>query len=113
MDEFVYELILAYFKDKKDEYSFRELASDLGLSVSSVTKYIQDLISYGDLEYVNSMLCISLQGRVRIQNKPVDYFTFNYETAELEVDNIAPRKQWPLDKVYFPIGFMEKYNERR
>ena len=108
MDEFVEDLILGYIKTKKGKYSFRELAEILGISKNVVTRHIQQLIEDGKLEYKNSLLSITLHGRVQIQNKPVDYFDFTNENIDYHANAINPEKAWPLDKVYIPDSFSGK-----
>lgn len=108
MDEFVQELILAYFKERKEQYSFQELAMFFGISQNAATEYIQSLISLGELEYSDSLLRLTLKGRTRIQNSSVDYFRFNQEEVSNINSDVNVQEAWPIDRVYIPKSFSRK-----
>jgi len=109
VDKFVKEIILAYFKAKKESYSFHELASILGLSKNTVTEYIQGLIEEGMLGYDDGLLHLMPKGRLSIQNKPVDYFVFDEVGSGETLSKEVFQEKWPIDKVYYPKNFLDKY----
>ena len=108
MDDFVQDLILAYCKERGKNYSFHELASCLGISRNTLTQYIQKLISEGALQYIDALLTITLEGRVRIQNKTVDYFAFDQSDVEYSPADIDSKKAQSFETVYLPNFFLEK-----
>jgi len=108
MDNFIQELILAYFKVKKSQYSFREIAEHLGISLNATTECIQTLISQDELEYADSLLRLTLKGRTRIQNSAVDYLTFDQAEANYQISDVDMNEAWPIDQVYIPKRFSRK-----
>lgn len=108
MDEFVQELILAYFKERKEQYSFQELAICLGISQNATTEHIQALITSGELEYKDSLLRLTLAGRTRIQNSAMDYFRFTQEEKSNLISDVNISEAWPIERVYIPKSFSRK-----
>lgn len=108
MDEFLQELILAYFKAKNSQYSFKEIAALLGISQSVTIEYIQELMALGELEYRDSLLCLTLKGRTRIQNTALDYFTFDQDQTDYMISDVNMNEAWPIDRVYIPKHFSRK-----
>lgn len=105
MDEYNKLLILAYFKEYRENYSFSEIKRHLGITNMYLYTLLNQLISDELLIYKEYLLTLSLKGRIYIMNNNMDWFKF----IEIPDTNINENK-WPIDKPYIPKNFSKKIN---
>lgn len=108
MIDFYKGYILAYFKNNNCNYSFSAIAKKLGISILEVDEIISCLIEEGMLEYnENHMLSLTAQGRMKILNKPIDYYNFNKEN-KCYMRIIHPTAAIDQSAIYIPENFLSK-----
>ena len=107
MNDFQRGYILAYFKDRQQDYSFYALANNLGISVSVIDDLISELIEENQLAYnSDNMLVLTPRGRLTILNDRVDFLLFDENLAERKI--IKPQTAISLDQIYIPDDFISK-----
>lgn len=107
MTQFRKGYILSYFKNHQENYSFSDLASKLGLSVSEIDAIISEMIDDTQLEYnTENMLVLTQKGRLAILNEQFDYISFSDEIKGNGI--IHPESALPLDAVFIPENFLSK-----
>lgn len=105
MNDFLSGLILAYFKNRKHEYSFAALAESLGIPVSRIDDTIDCLLREEMLVYDEShMLSLSAKGRLKILNQKADNISFS-ESPRFQYRKIDPDTAIPIDQIYVPLNF--------
>ena len=104
MDDFRTNLILAYFKEKGNNYSYLELANLLGVGTNRLEGILDILIEQKMLLFNElRMLQLTEKGRLSLLNNQVDYYKFDNVTEELVF-----KDPWPIDRPYFPKKFLSK-----
>ncbi len=106
MDEYINLLVLAYFKNNQDDYSYLKLSRMLGLTIANLEKYIDENIENRNLQITNDMLQLTPKGRLLLMNKSIDSLDFTEEA--IESDFINPLNAWALDRPYVPEKFTSK-----
>ena len=102
-DEYLLLLILAYFKEHVEDYSFAELADELGCSIIKLSDYIEKLISAYLLEYHNNLLSITLEGLNYLCQEGMAYYTF-----DAKINDLYENEKLPEDEVYISHAFSKK-----
>lgn len=106
MSSFWKNYALVYFMKNRKQYSYLELARQIGLSLESVDEIINELISEGMLAYNEKhMLSLTETGRFEILNQREELLVQHTGTRKSIVDT---NKAMPIDKVYFPDKFLSK-----
>ena len=73
MDDFVKMLILAYLKEKKANYSLIELHELLGVSMSKLDDYLDELFDSKLVMYnEKTLLSLSFEGRILLLNNKME-----------------------------------------
>ena len=103
MNRYIELLILSYFKQYQEQYSFGDIAGKIGLSELQVSNYISNLIECGQLKYENDLLRITLSGRNMIAHSAMENYEFN-----ADVESLFESERWPITKVYCPKQFSKK-----
>lgn len=99
--------ILSYFKNHQQNYSFSDLAANLGLSVSEIDEIISEMIDDKQLEYnTEKMLVLTQKGRLAILNEQFDYISFSEEEKGSGI--IHPENALSLDEIFIPENFLSK-----
>ena len=105
MNDFLSGIILAYFKNHKNEYSFTVLAESLGIPISRIDDTIDCLIQEEMLVYDEShLLSLSEKGRLKILNQKADSISFSRD-AQFRYRKIDPDTAIPIDQIYVPSNF--------
>ena len=105
MEEYVELLVLVYFRDHTEEYSFSELREMIGVSLKQLDEIIDRMICEKKLIYEDSMLRISFGGRIMLMDSSMeDYRIVNEE----EINSRLLKANWPIDKPYFVSKFSKK-----
>lgn len=105
MDDFLSGIILAYFKNHKNEYSFTMLAESLGIPISRIDDTIDCLLQEEMLIYDKlHMLSLSAKGRLNIVNQKADNIDFS-ENTRFRYRKINPDTAIPIDQIYVPSNF--------
>ena len=97
LDEFSELLILAYFKEYKDDYSLFELKELLGVSFESLDNGLEELIHDEQLCLNDrNLLSLTHKGRIRLMDSGMENYSFKQDNTH---DNCEVEK-WPLTKPY-------------
>ena len=105
MDDFLSGIILAYFKNRKYEYSFTALAESLGIPIPKIDDTIDRLLQEELLVYDEShLLSLSEKGRLKILNQKADSISFSRD-AQFLYRKIDPDTAIPIDQIYVPSNF--------
>lgn len=99
-------LALAYFREKKQEYSIGELMEILGLDSVQINKLIESLLEAEYIEYYNSLLQISKKGLTRLISENQDALVLS--SKNLKLNHIKPENAVPKDMPFVPKGFNQK-----
>lgn len=98
--------ILSFFKQKKDDYSFMELASVLGLPINVIDDTLKSLIESDYLKYnENNLLSLTSSGQVALSKTDIENVDFSQCNIHPKIIKNEP---WALDKIYIPKGFTKK-----
>ena len=101
MNEYLKLLILSYFKDHVEEYSFEELMHIIGVSTIQFDKIIDEIFEDELLKYDGVKIVLTFKGRVMLMNSSMEEYSYdNYDMDELFFD-----EKWPLDKPFLVNGF--------
>lgn len=103
MDEYIRLLILAYFKEFKEEYNLVELKEKIGISFNMLDNYISELIESDKLYYKHNMLSISQKGRIQLMNSELENYSF---CNDLEKEFL--NEKWNIEKIYCVHEFSKK-----
>ena len=97
LDEFTMLLILAYFKELKEDYSLSELKELLGVSLETLDENIEELLNNGIL-HINEKSLISLthKGRIVLMNSKMENYSFKSDIYDSEL----LKETWPISKPY-------------
>lgn len=107
MNDFFKGYILAYFKDRNNDYSFHDLAKSLGISIEKIDEVITSLVQEEDLAYNEKhTLNLTAKGRMMILNCKEDYV--KPPNNILLYNIIEPDSAWPIDRAYVPETFTSK-----
>ncbi len=103
MTEYIELLVLAYFKQFSEQYSFGDISCKIGLSEMQVSDYVFSLVEHGQLAYEKDLLKITLLGRNRLANSTMENYKF-----DVQVEDLFENERWPLTRVYCPHEFSKK-----
>ena len=99
-------LVLAYFRQYKNEYSISDISNNIGISEIFASDLILDLVNKGELKYNDDLLRITVKGRNRLCNSSLESYSF-----DADLGSIFLNKRWDKNKVYVPHEF-SKYRWR-
>ena len=102
-DEYIELLVLAYFKQYKQHYSYADIASKVGLSEAKVSAIISGLLEKNQLAYIDDLLGLTVSGRIKLSSSYLENYVFD---ANIEI--FFEKERWPINKVYVPRSFSEK-----
>lgn len=105
--EYITCLVLAYFKEKKANYSISELSELLGYDNARVEDLLYRMIANGLLHYVDNLLVVSQKGLTFLISR--NYEDVNMQCEEYVMPHICPDKALTQDAPYVPKGFSKKY----
>lgn len=98
--------ILSFFKQKKDDYSFMDLASLLGLPINVIDDNLRLLIESDYLKYnEDNLLSLTLNGRIALSKTEIENINFFQDNIH---PKIIKKEPWELNKIYIPKGFTKK-----
>ena len=102
MNDFVKMLILSYLKEKKADYSLIELHDLLGVSMSKLDEWIDELIDSKLIMYnERTLLTPSFEGRILLINSKMEKYKFEIN----EEDN--NERKTSEDDVYLSKSFFK------
>lgn len=104
MKDYLELLILAYFKEKKDDYSFQEIEDLIGINLTQLGDLLEKLIGEKYLKYENNLLKLSLKGRFVLLESELE----NYSMDSNNIEERFEEEKWELDKPYCPHEFSKE-----
>lgn len=111
MESFHHLLVLAYFKEKKTQYSIAELTELLGASIDHVEELLTELMSTGYLAYNEGLLQVTEKGFTKLIAEDRGEMVVRSDSKELT--SISPETALPFDEIYVPSDFDVKLGYRR
>jgi DNA-binding MarR family transcriptional regulator len=100
-------LVLSYFYQKKEMYSFTEIQDILGFSRNQLSNRLDQLLENGYLLFVNELLSVSSKGKEIIYEKNFEAFPF-FTQGGFENDQSAIESSLGIYDVYVPKDFDKK-----
>ena len=95
MDEYISLLILAYFKEFKEEYNLTELKEKIGISFNMLDNYICELVEEEKLHYKQNMLSVSQKGRLELLKSDLENYSFCND-----LEGGFSDEKWSIEKIY-------------
>lgn len=99
-------LALAYFREKKQEYTIGELMEILGLDTIQIKRLIESLLEVGYIEYYNNLLQISKKGLTRLISENQDALVLS--SNDLKLKHIKPENSISVEDPFVPREFDQK-----
>ena len=103
--EYIVLLILAYFREKAGDYSLCDLSDKIGLSISELSFFLEDMINANLLQYNDiNLLTITEQGLKIVNASRLRYYSFNTRIADL----YETEEKIGIDDIYVAKGFSKR-----
>lgn len=100
MNDYIELLILAYFKQFQEQYSFVDISKRIGLSELQVSDYISRLLEYSQLIYEDCLLQLTIKGINRLADSSLANYQF-----DVDIKTLFEGDRWPVTRVYCPHEF--------
>ena len=105
MDEYIELLVLVYFRDHVEDYSFSELREMIGISYIQLDEILDHMIFENKLVYEDFVLKMSFEGRMMLMKSSMEDYRL---ITEVEIDSYFFKTKWPMDKPFYVSGFSKK-----
>lgn len=102
-EEYLKQLILVYFKEYGENYDILDLGSKIGITITTLSDYIYELIENNFLRYEDDLLQLTLKGRIYLSNTLMEDYTFKSDISLLYEHN-----KWDINKIYCVHEFSKK-----
>ena len=100
MNNYIELLILAYFKQFQEQYSFGDISRKIGLSELQVSDYISRLVGFKQLIYEDSLLQLTIEGINRLADSSLANYQF-----DVDIKTLFEGDRWPVTRIYCPHEF--------
>lgn len=97
-------LVLAYFRDTKENYLIREISELIGISLGTVNSILDIFFEKKFLEYKDNLISLSFIGRIRLMNSTMEYYSF----LDNDIEEEYTKEKLEIDKPYLIRDFSKK-----